>query len=135
MTGTGFYSIFQARFIMRFRLPRIYYILRHKFWSFAARNWRGCEYCNEEVLIKRLGCDVDSLEKPMGNQFNQLLDSVPINGNKRNIACYFYPRRGCIEVTEVDKDMKMTPLESIFVSNCPECGMALHKIRFKKKAV
>lgn len=120
---------------MRFRLPRIYYILRHKFWSFAARNWRGCEYCNEEVLIKRLGCDVDSLEKPMGNQFNQLLDSVPINGNKRNIACYFYPRRGCIEVTEVDKDMKMTPLESIFVSNCPECGMALHKIRFKKKAV
>lgn len=114
-------------------MPRFYYVLRRKLRSFISRNWTGCEYCNEEVLIKLLGCDVDSLEKPMGNQFNQLLDSVPINGNKRNIACYFYPRRGCIEVTEVDKDMKMTPLESIFVSNCPECGRALHKIRFKKK--
>lgn len=117
---------------MRFRMPRFYYVLRRKLRSFISRNWTGCEYCNEEVLIKLLGCDVDSLEKPMGNQFNQLLDSVPINGNKRNIACYFYPRRGCIEVTEVDKDMKMTPLESIFVSNCPECGMPLHKIRFKE---
>lgn len=118
---------------MKIRLPRIYYILRRKFWSFAARNWRGCEYCNEEVLVKLLGVDVDFPEKPMGDQFNQLLDSVPIGENKKNIACYFYPRRGCIEVTEVDKDMKMTPLESIFVSNCPECGRALHKIRFKKK--
>lgn len=113
---------------MKINLPKLYHIIRHKFWSFAARNWRGCEYCNEEVFVKRLGVDVE-----MGDQFNQLLDSVPINGNKRNIACYFYPRRGCIEVTEVDKDMKMTPLESIFVSNCPECGMPLHKIRFKKK--
>lgn len=118
---------------MKIRLPRIYYILRRKLWSFAARNWRGCEYCNEEVLVKLLGVDVDSPEKPMGDQFNQLLDSVPINGNKRNIACYFYPRRGCIEVTEVDENRKITPLESIFVSNCPECGRALHKIRFKKK--
>lgn len=72
-------------------------------------------------------------DEPIGNKFNQLLDSVPINGNKRNIACYFYPRRGCVEVTEVDKDMKITPLESIFVSNYPECGRALHKIRFKKE--
>ena len=120
---------------MKIRLPRIYYILRRKLWSFAARNWRGCEYCNEEVLVKLLGVDVDSPEKPMGDQFNQLLDSVPINGNKRNIACYFYPRRGCIEVTEVDENRKITPLESIFVSNCPECGRALHKIRFKKKGV
>lgn len=117
---------------MRFRMPRFYYVLRRKLRSFISRNWTGCEYCNEEVLIKLLGCDVDSLEKPMGNQFNQLLDSVPINGNKRNIACYFYPRRGCIEVTEVDKDMKIIPLESIFVNNCPECGMPLHKIRFKE---
>lgn len=118
---------------MKIRLPRIYYILRRKLWSFAARNWRGCEYCNEEVLVKLLGVDVDSPEKPMGDQFNQLLDSVPVNGNKRNIACYFYPRRGCIEVTEVDENRKITPLESIFVSNCPECGRALHNIRFKKK--
>lgn len=113
---------------MKIRIQKIYYILRHKFWSFASRNWRGCAYCNEEVFVKRLGVDVE-----MGYQFNTLLDSVPINGNKRNIACYFYPMRGCIEVTEVDKDMKMTPLESIFVNNCPECGRALHKIRFKKK--
>ncbi len=112
---------------MKIKLPRIYHILRHKFWSVAARNWCGCEYCNEEVFVKRLGVDVE-----MGDQFNQLLDSVPING-KRHIACYFYPRRGCIEVTEVDENMKMTPLESIFVSNCPECGMPLHKIRFKKR--
>ena len=47
---------------MKIRLPRIYYILRHKFWSFAARNWRGCEYCNEEVLVKLLGVDVDGLD-------------------------------------------------------------------------
>ena len=113
---------------MKIRLPKIYYILRNKFRSFASRNWRGCEYCNEEVLVKLLGVDVE-----MGDQFNQLLDSFPINGSKKNIACYFYPRRGCIEVAEVDENMKMTPLESIFVSNCPECGMPLHKIRFKKK--
>lgn len=117
---------------MKIRLPRIYYILRHKFWIFISRNWRGCEYCNEKVIIKLLGGDVDSPEKPLGNLFNTLLDSVPIGVSKKNIACYFYPRRGCIEVTEVDKDMKITPLESIFVNNCPECGMPLHKIRFKE---
>lgn len=117
---------------MRFRMPRFYYVLRRKLRSFISRNWRGCEYCNEKV-IKLLGGDVDSPEKPLGNLFNTLLDSVPIGGNKKNIACYFYPRRGCIEVNEVDENMKMTPLESIFVSNCPECGMPLHKIRFKKK--
>lgn len=120
---------------MRFRMPRFYYVLRRKLMSFISRNWRGCEYCNEKVIIKLLGGDVDSPEKPLGNLFNTLLDSVPIGVSKKNIACYFYPRRGCIEVTEVDKDMKITPLESIFVSNCPECGRALHKIRFKKKAV
>lgn len=118
---------------MRFRMPRFYYVLRRKLRSFISRNWRGCEYCNEKVIIKRLGVDVDSPEKPLGNLFNTLLDSVPIGGNKKNIACYFYPRRGCIEVNEVDENMKMTPLESIFVSNCPECGMPLHKIRFKRK--
>lgn len=118
---------------MRFRMPRFYYVLRRKLRIFISRNWTGCEYCNEEVFAKRIGVDVASLEKQMGYQFNQLLDSFPINGNKRNIACYFYPRRGCIEVNEVDENMKMTPLESIFVSNCPECGMPLHKIRFKKK--
>lgn len=119
---------------MKIRLPGFYYILRCKFRSFAARNWRGCEYCNEKVLFKLLGGDVGSLEKPLGSQFNTLLDSVPINGNTRNNACYFYPMRGCIEVTEVDKGMRMaTPLEHIFVNNCPECGRALHKIRFKKK--
>jgi hypothetical protein len=114
---------------MKIRLPRFYYVLRCKLRRFIARNWTGCEYCNEEALVKLLGGDADSL----GNQFNTLLDSVPINGSKRNIACYFYPMRGCIEVTEVDKDMKMPPLQSIFVSNCPECGRVLHKIRFKKK--
>lgn len=117
---------------MKIRLPRIYYILRRKLRSFISRNWRGCEYCNEKVIIKLLGGDVDSPEKPLGNLFNTLLDSVPIGVSKKNIACYFYPRRGCIEVTEVDKDMKITPLESIFVNNCPECGMPLHKIRFKE---
>ena len=118
---------------MKIRLPRFYYVLRCKLRRFIARNWTGCEYCNEEALVKLLGGDADSLGKPLGNQFNTLLDSVPIDGNKRSIACYFYPGRGCIEVTEVDKDMKMTPLEHIFVSNCPECGMPLHKIRFKPK--
>ena len=120
---------------MRFRMPRFYYVLRRKLRSFISRNWTGCESCNEKVFVKRLGVDVGSIEKQMGYQFNQLLDSFPIGGNKKNIACYFYPRRGCIEVTEVDKDMKITPLESIFVNNCPECGRALHKIRFKKKYV
>ena len=133
LTLTVFYSIFPTRSSMKFRLPRIYYILRNKFWRFASRNWRGCESCNEKVFAKRLGVDVGSIEKQMGYQFNQLLDSFPIGGNKKNIACYFYPRRGCVEVNEVDENMKMTPLESIFVSNCPECGRALHKIRFKKK--
>lgn len=118
---------------MKIRLPRFYYVLRCKISRFISRNWTGCEYCNEEALLKRLSVDADSLGKLLGNQFNQLLDSFPINGNKRNIACYFYPRRGCVEVNEVDENMKMTPLESIFVSNCPECGMPLHKIRFKKK--
>ena len=117
---------------MRFRMPRFYYVLRRKLRSFISRNWTGCEYCNEEVLVKRLGVDVDSPEKPLGNLFNTLLDSVPIGVSKKNIACYFYPRSGCIEVTEVDKDMKIIPLESIFVNNCPECGMPLHKIRFKE---
>ena len=117
---------------MRFRMPRFYYVLRRKLRSFISRNWTGCECCKEDVFAKRLGVDVAPLEKHMGYQFNQLLDSFPINGNKRTIACYFYPRRGCIEVNEVDEDMKMTPLESIFVSNCPECGMPLHKIRFKE---
>lgn len=117
---------------MRFRMPRFYYVLRRKLRSFISRNWTGCEYCNEETLLKRLSVDVDSPGKLLGNQFNTLLDSVPIGVSKKNIACYFYPRRGCIEVTEVDKDMKITPLESIFVNNCPECGMPLHKIRFKE---
>lgn len=117
---------------MRFRMPRFYYVLRRKLSSFISRNWRGCEYCNEKVIIKLLGGDVDSPEKPLGNLFNTLLDSVPIGVSKKNVACYFYPRRGCIEVTEVDKDMTTTPLESIFVNNCPECGMPLHKIRFKE---
>lgn len=117
---------------MRFRMPRFYYVLRRKLRSFISRNWRGCEYCNEKVIIKLLGGDVDSPENPLGNLSNTLLDSVPIGVSKKNIACYFYPRRGCIEVTEVDKDMKITPLESIFVNNCPECGMPLHKIRFKE---
>lgn len=118
---------------MKIRLPRFYYVLRCKFSRFISRNWTGCEYCNEETLVKLLGGDADSLGKPLGNQFNTLLGSVPIDGNKRSIACYFYPGRGCIEVTEVDENMKMTPLEHIFVSNCPECGMPLHKIRFKPK--
>ena len=104
---------------MKIRLPRFYYVLRCKISRFISRNWTGCEYCNEETLLKRLSVDADSLGKLLGNQFNQLLDSFPINGNKRNIACYFYPRRGCVEVNEVDENMKMTPLESIFVSNCP----------------
>ena len=117
---------------MRFRMPRFYYVLRRKLRSIISRNSTGCEYCNEEVLVKRLGVDVDSSEKPLGNLFNTLLDSVPIGVSKKNIACYFYPRRGCIEVNEVDENMKMTPLESIFVNNCPECGMPLHKIRVKE---
>lgn len=120
---------------MKIRFPRFYYVLRRNISRFISRNWTGCEYCNEEVVIKLLENDVDSQEKPFGNQFNTLLDSVPIGESKMHIACYFYPRRGCIEVTEVDKDMKATPLESIFVSNCPDCGRTLHKIRFKKKAV
>ena len=35
-------------------------------------------------------------------------------------------------MTPILRSMKITPFESIFVNNCPECGMPIHKIRFKE---
>ena len=48
---------------MKIRLPRFYYVLRCKISRFISRNWTGCEYCNEETLLKRLSVDADSLGK------------------------------------------------------------------------
>ena len=102
------------------RLPRFYYRMKHKLLAFVDRNFTGCAYCNEKKVWKMFG------EKgvPLDN-FNTLLDSVPVEDSKTKYACYFYPKLRRIEVNQVGESGKYTAVESILVHNCPECGRAL----------
>jgi ssDNA-binding Zn-finger/Zn-ribbon topoisomerase 1 len=110
------------------RMPVFYYRMKHTLLAFVARNFTGCAYCNEKKLWKMFG------EKcvPLDN-FNTLIDSVPVGDDKTKYACYFYPKQRCIEVNRVDENGKYITVESIFVHNCPECGRPLPYMLDSKK--
>ena len=105
---------------IRIRLPGFYYILKHKVASFIDRNFTGCEYCNEKKVWKMFG----ETGVPLDN-FNTLIDSVPVGDSKTRYACYFYPKQRCIDINQVDENGKYITVESIYVHNCPECGRLL----------
>ncbi len=105
---------------IRIKWPRFYYILKYKLLAFIDRNFTGCEYCNEKKRRKMFSCKGVPLEN-----FNTLIDSVPIGDSKTKYACYFYPKQRCIDINQVDENGKYTAVEYIFVHNCPECGRPL----------
>ena len=83
------------------RMPVFYYRMKHTLLAFIARNFTGCAYCNEKKLWKMFG------EKcvPLDN-FNTLIDSVPVGDDKTKYACYFFPKQRRIEVNRVDENGK-----------------------------
>lgn len=109
-------------------MPVFYYRMKHTLLAFVARNFTGCAYCNEKKLWKMFG------EKcvPLDN-FNTLIDSVPVGDDETKYACYFFPKQHRIEINRVDENGKYITLESVFVHNCPECGRPLPYMLDSKK--